>query len=233
MKKTICLFSLILIAKFGFSQAKVYQAPNGKLLSDDTYQKAKVSSLERMGSTYEIDEVLTLLKTTKDSIIYAFKWDFLTSEMRLERKIEKGLIGRKLELEYLKFLVTDDRGKIDRRKPTLVNFWFTSCPPCIEELPALEELRAKFAEKINFLAVTFDTKDKVQQFLKDHKFDFTHIVDEHNFIKSLGFSGYPKTFLLNKDGVLVSIEGALPSKSNDTIYTQRMKYMTEELNKLL
>ena len=31
-------------------------------------------------------------------------------------------------------------------KPSLINFWFTSCKPCIEEMPILNRLKGRFLD---------------------------------------------------------------------------------------
>src|ERR687893_223477 len=55
--------------------------------------------------------------------------------------------GKKFELASL-------RGKV-----VVINFWFTGCPPCIEEMPKLNELVEKFKDKdVVFIAPTWDNE---------------------------------------------------------------------------
>jgi len=72
----------------------VYIAPNGKAITEEAYQKGKITSLENArknyGSDYEFYEKLELFKNTKDSIQYKFKWEFLNREM-LAQKLNKLL----------------------------------------------------------------------------------------------------------------------------------------------
>ncbi|HKI05590.1 MAG TPA: TlpA disulfide reductase family protein [Thermoanaerobaculia bacterium] len=67
----------------------------------------------------------------------------------------------------------DDTGKAATLGPrlapvTLVHFWATWCPPCIQEIPALQRLSGDFARhhgfKVLMVAVS-DSKDKVRSFL--------------------------------------------------------------------
>lgn len=56
----------------------------------------------------------------------------------------------------------------------VVNFWATTCPPCIKEMPHFEELEENFShEKIKVLLVSLDrTKDletRVRPFIEKHK----------------------------------------------------------------
>lgn len=40
--------------------------------------------------------------------------------------------------------------------PTLLNFWATWCPPCVGEMPHLNELAEEYKEKINIIGVQVD-----------------------------------------------------------------------------
>lgn len=51
---------------------------------------------------------------------------------------------------------------------SLVHFWATWCPPCIEEIPALQRLTRDFAEHHDFgivMVAVQDSSDKVNAFL--------------------------------------------------------------------
>ncbi len=43
-----------------------------------------------------------------------------------------------------------------RGRPVLLNFWFTTCPPCIEEVPSLEDLARRVGDNAVVLAVSVD-----------------------------------------------------------------------------
>lgn len=62
-------------------------------------------------------------------------------------------------------------------KPTLINFWSTICEPCIEEMPLLNQLEKDLNGKVNFIGITFSTKEKVEKFLIKHEFSFNFITD--------------------------------------------------------
>src|SRR5690606_4278504 len=95
-------------------------------------------------------------------------------------------------------------------KPTVINFWFTNCPPCIEEVPDLYKLKKEFGDSVNFIAITFENQKTVEKFLKKHpKFNYNHITDGKKPINELKIKSYPMTFLLNKDGEIVNVYGAL------------------------
>jgi len=107
-------------------------------------------------------------------------------------------------------------------KPTLVNFWFTSCPPCIEELPALNRLKRKYQDKVNFVSITFNDKQKVQKLFEKLQFDFDNYIDARKLIDKFGIDTYPLSFLLDKDGTIKSILGPVPvnykGESDETLF---------------
>jgi thiol-disulfide isomerase/thioredoxin len=101
-------------------------------------------------------------------------------------------------------------------KPTLVNFWFTSCAPCIDEMPILNKIYEKYKEDYNFVAVTFEPQDKVLKFLDKHKYKFLHIVDSRKFTDELGIQSYPVNLFLDKNGVVRYSRNGIPYLINET-----------------
>ncbi len=102
-----------------------------------------------------------------------------------------GLDGRSLDLRAL-------RGQV-----VLVNFWATWCPPCIEEIPALERLyRARHAQGLTILAVAVgDPPDRVREFLRAHPVSFPVLLDPRGeALKRWGVHAFPTTFVLDRQG---------------------------------
>ncbi len=58
-------------------------------------------------------------------------------------------------------------------KIVVLNFWFTSCPPCLKEIPELNKIVAEYKGKdVVFLGLATDDVKTLEGFLKDHPFDY-------------------------------------------------------------
>ncbi|MEL6922995.1 MAG: redoxin domain-containing protein [Bacteroidota bacterium] len=89
-------------------------------------------------------------------------------------------------------------------KVVVLNFWFIACKPCQMEMPDLNELKAAYAnQEVAFLAITFDTKAAVSDFLGVTDFDFTILPDASGTIQEYGIMAFPTTVVVGKDGALV------------------------------
>lgn len=108
--------------------------------------------------------------------------DFITSDLN----------GNNLKL-------SDFRGKI-----VVLNFWFTKCGPCIAEMPALNELVEFYKnENVVFLALTFNKKEIVQQFLESQSFNYTILANANDAINIYGVNSYPTNIVINQKGEIV------------------------------
>jgi len=94
-----------------------------------------------------------------------------------------------------------------RGQVVLVNLWATWCPPCKEEMPALETFYRKHADD-GFAIVAVNDGDPtadVVKFVKDYGLTFpvwldpTYIATEKAF-KTLNL---PSSFVINRDGQIV------------------------------
>ena len=118
-------------------------------------------------------------------------------------------------------------------KPTLINIWKTTCKPCIEEIPALNKLRMKYLNRVNFISITKDNDSIAKNFFKSHEFDFIKIVSATDFLYELNVRSIPKNILLDKDGNVQAIKGSVLPFSDDSKSKKIIDELEEEINKLL
>ena len=97
-----------------------------------------------------------------------------------------------------------------RGKPTLINFWFTTCAPCVAEMPVLNKLKEKYGESVNFIALAADSQEKVRNFLAKRTFNFVHVVNEKFITEELHVKAFPKNVFLDKNGHVYKVEDGVP-----------------------
>ena len=108
--------------------------------------------------------------------------------------------------------IKDFRGKI-----VIVNFWYTSCMPCKEELPAFDEIASEYEGEVVVLTVhcCFDSKDVaaapgyIQKNFPDSKMIFAYDLPKTNskdlFYHELGgldANPYPRTVIIDEKGII-------------------------------
>lgn len=106
--------------------------------------------------------------------------------------------------------------------PLLLNFWATWCPPCVEELPLLNQFylekrqaQSSSVKSFQMLGIAADKSASVIQFLKTHPIDFPVVMAGFEGLalsKQLGNAsgGLPYSALIDANGtVLFTKEGQL------------------------
>lgn len=139
----------------------------------------------------------------------------------------KKKVGQHFPIENYK----DDKGKnfsADELegKVSLINFWSTTCVPCIEELPYLNKIQETFGTKVHFIAITHDPKEKVDRFLTTHEFNFIHITNSLKELQSY-FSPIrnPTTFIIDKKGNVQEITGNIDEEKMNLIIAVLNEYL--------
>jgi thiol-disulfide isomerase/thioredoxin len=88
-----------------------------------------------------------------------------------------------------------------------LNFWATWCPPCREEMPAMEKLYQRFkSEGLEFLTVNIqEDKKTVEAFMKQMGLSFPVALDSGGDAAALyGIRGIPTTYILGRDGAIIA-----------------------------
>jgi cytochrome c biogenesis protein CcmG, thiol:disulfide interchange protein DsbE len=91
-----------------------------------------------------------------------------------------------------------------RGRVVLVNFWATWCAPCRAEMPLLEQMHARHADRgfvVLGLAVDRASTDAVREFVRERgvTYPIAHVGSEAERTFG-GVRGYPTSFLLDRTG---------------------------------
>lgn len=103
--------------------------------------------------------------------------------------------------------LTDTSGKeVDlanyKGKTVIVNFWASWCPPCVAELPSLNQL-SKNAQDENLVVLTVNVQqdaDEVLKFMQKERLQLSSLQDlESRTSKNWGVNSLPTTFIVGSD----------------------------------
>ena len=102
-----------------------------------------------------------------------------------------------------------------RGKPVVINWWQTFCPPCITEIPELNELVEKYADRdVEFLAIADNEMADLTPFLEKHPFTFDIALADDEAVHVFG-QGYPRHVIIDSDGkVAYDIHGYSPDTAD-------------------
>ncbi|WP_306353828.1 TlpA family protein disulfide reductase [Flavobacterium sp. '19STA2R22 D10 B1'] len=148
---------------------------------------------------------------------------FAFSPSVIEKKEQKKLNDynwQLVNLEGEQSTLADHKGKV-----ILINFWATWCPPCIAEMPSMQKLYTDYKDKVVFLFVTNDDRDKVTAFMKKNNYDLPIYQYNSSVPGDLNATSIPVTYLIDKEGnIVVDKTGSADWNSED---------FRKELNQLL
>jgi thiol-disulfide isomerase/thioredoxin len=230
MKKLFLIITILLLLnscqKETQKQTFYKTSDTGKVLTLTEYDNLKNELLIKLTKFKEDSESIALNETlidsviSNDSIIKTYKFDIKIEISGKESKTEKEKIYNYLNKELpSQILYTIDNKEINLKnfigKPTILNFWFATCKPCIDEMPVLNKIMEKYSDKVNFISITYEKKEDVELFLKIHQFDYLTIVGADKFIDKLGIQAFPKNIFIDKNGIVRKIKDGIPYTSEN------------------
>ncbi|QCU89818.1 TlpA family protein disulfide reductase [Thiomicrorhabdus sediminis] len=115
-------------------------------------------------------------------------------------------------------------------KPVLVNFWATSCPSCIKEMPDLAKMKQALGDRFELVTVSmdYDPVEQVEKFIAANPYPFTFVMDTDGKIaKAFG------DILLTPTSFLIAPNGKIVYKQIGEVHfadvTERIKKMSPQL----
>lgn len=83
-----------------------------------------------------------------------------------------------------------------------VNFWATWCPPCLAEMPDLQEVYNTYGNQVQFLFVSQEEPEKLQKFLLNKGYDLPVYRPLSKYPEQLYSQSIPATFIIDSEGLI-------------------------------
>ena len=98
--------------------------------------------------------------------------------------------------------LADFRGQV-----VLLNFWGSWCPPCVAEMPSIEQLYQNYGDKIKIVLITMNDKpEKFVPYLQENKYSMP-VYEANSLIpKVLIPKSFPTSYIIDKNGEVVMKE---------------------------
>ena len=118
------------------------------------------------------------------------------------------------------FSVTDNAGVtttlsevLKEKKMVLLNFFYTTCGPCVTEFPYMQEAYEKYQEKVGIIALDpMDDAAAVEGFKGSMALTFPMVSCQPAWSAAFSVSGYPTSIVVDRYGMICLIEkGGLTS----------------------
>lgn len=166
------------------------------------FSKMKITKRQRNNIIFGVIILLMIIPQTRQPIqilIHKGLALFSPSVVDEDERIQLANYNWNLvDEDGVPFDFNDAKGKV-----IFVNFWATWCPPCIAEMPSVENLYKDYNEDVLFLLVSNEDRETVAKFKSKRNYDFkvySSISAEPNELET---TSIPRSFIIDKYGTIV------------------------------
>lgn len=191
--------------------------------------------------------LVTLLLILSTSGIFAQKKYYNQAVNSCADKTSDELINKCIKNSYLlNYDFETDQGKVVSTKkigkPILLMASAAWSAPCFAQIPALNAMVEKYNDKMSFIMIFWDKKDKIARFQKklDPRVILVPAKDSDKVAKgNLDISGfvhkldYPTSYLINKNKKFVAVKRGAASPSKTMTWDQVNETNTKELESFI
>lgn len=210
---SLSLISLTVWAQVG--KPKVYIDPQGT-----RYSQQQFDSIRTANRGKPIAQMDVIQKENETQITF----DVLA--VNPNESFKQKWIGQQLP----PFSLKDMKGKVYNNtalkgKLIVINFWSTTCAPCLKEMPLLSDLMAKYTGKnIVFVAPAPESAIKIEKLLSRHRFTYTVLPQAQALFSALAIEGYPYHFIISPTGIIEDIYtgSSFNPQTNEAILDDRL-----------
>ncbi|WP_040279902.1 TlpA family protein disulfide reductase [Psychroserpens damuponensis] len=104
-------------------------------------------------------------------------------------------------------------------KVIVINFWATWCPPCIAEMPSLDQLyqHYKSNDDVVFLFVSNEDTELINNFITNKSYSFNAYQSLTNYPQEFDVTSIPRTYVISKKGEIVIDKSGAADWNSDTV----------------
>jgi thiol-disulfide isomerase/thioredoxin len=205
--KKILFIAFLLITNTTFAQSLVFYKNKKGIFTAEQVDSMLAAMDKKLHANAMFADLTSVKEITGefrngDTLFYNFNVKGVNLKRQKENEERRNsIVGKPLP----DFAFTDINGKKVsssdlKGKAVILNLWFTTCAPCIKEMPELNKIKEENPD-IVFLAMTYEEKGVVNNFLKKIPFNFQQITDVKEYVDKLEF-GYPTTLFVDKKGIV-------------------------------
>ena len=197
---------LLLLTLAAFSHQALSQTSEKRYRTEDgtVYTRQQLDSIARLGKPVSLVGDTIIDGTTFTVVrIYDSVDDI--------HKLSATYKGRPLPELKLTLMTGEEVNTSDLKgKVVMINFWSTTCKPCIAEMPQLNQLQADYKDKVVFLAPLPENLATTKRLLAKHPFTFAIAPNAQATFDQLGIEGYPTNFFVNREGIIEKVAEGTP-----------------------
>jgi len=190
-----------------------YDSSNKKLRPEEAEEKFKsgVYKVEAFVNDNDVFKLAYLTKFTQEEL-----QEMMETFQNQSASFDAALKGKPLPDFVFKDILGNTYTPEDiKGKVVVINLWFISCAPCIEEMPELNKLVKEYEnnDAVLFLALALDEKGpRLNTFLETHVFNYNIVPDSQDYIiKKLQINSFPTHIVLDKNSnVVFTLSGFTP-----------------------
>ncbi|MEQ8240932.1 MAG: TlpA disulfide reductase family protein, partial [Cyclobacteriaceae bacterium] len=176
MKTLTLTIFAVLLAQFSFSQVEISLEGD---MNDSTFL-AQVEKMRAKGFSVKVNEPDPIVVKHTDNKLPFFELTDLSGEKISSSELE----GKKIH----------------------INIWSTTCKPCIEEFPELNQLKKDYENQdYIFIGMAPESEKKIGKLLAKRPLDYIIIPNAQDYLDELGVEAFPVNFFVNEKGIIKKV----------------------------
>ncbi len=156
--------------------------------------------IKKQGSNFLFGLVILLLIIPQTRIPIQVFVQSLLSFSPPENALEDRELLQDYNWELLAINTIEKNLQQSKNKVVIINLWATWCPPCIAEMPDLQNLFTHYKDEVDFYFISHEDTSVLQNFLGKKGFKLPVFQPLSPAPKLLKSNSLPTTFLISKKG---------------------------------